>query len=271
MSHGADKHMEHAEHAQHAAHSPFDRGVAMSIAIMAAALAGVTLLSHRGHTEVLRLANEANIYHTKKSDQYSFYQAKNIRSYEFQSFLMLSKMLAKDRDVDLKFVAQAQKIWIKQVNKYEGDVSKGKDEKPYWTLMDLYLQGKEKDRPKRFDAKHSELTAMLQEAKDLEDKANTFEHASHELHEHVNWIDYGHLALELGIVFASIGVLTRSRPFWFTGIAVGVLGLGLAGYGWVGELSMKPLPAAHATPADGDHSGDGHKESGKKDSKSSGH
>ena len=40
---------------------------------------------------------------------------------------------------------------------------------------------------------------MLQEAKDLEQKADKFEH-SHKLRRHVNWIDYGHLALGLGIV-----------------------------------------------------------------------
>src|SRR5947209_15239698 len=117
MGHGTDKHLEHAEHAQHAAHDPFDRRVAMSMAIVAAALAGVTLLSHRGHTETLRLATEANILHTKMSDQYNFYQAKNIRSYEFQSFLMMTKFMSKDKDVDAATLAKIQKFWIQQVNK----------------------------------------------------------------------------------------------------------------------------------------------------------
>ena len=54
MSHGTEHHLEHAEHAQHQAHDPFDRRVAVSMAIMAAVLAGVTLASHRGHTEPAR-------------------------------------------------------------------------------------------------------------------------------------------------------------------------------------------------------------------------
>ena len=41
--------MEHAEHAVHAAHDPFDRRVSMTIAIVAAALACITMLSHRAH------------------------------------------------------------------------------------------------------------------------------------------------------------------------------------------------------------------------------
>jgi len=55
-----EHHLEHAEHAQHAAHSPFDRRVTMTIAIIAAMLACVTLLSHRAHNETLALEIEAS-------------------------------------------------------------------------------------------------------------------------------------------------------------------------------------------------------------------
>src|SRR4051794_39260309 len=101
MGHTTDKRLEHAEHTQHHAHDPFDRRVAMSMAIIAAVLAGVTLLSHRGHTETLRLRAEANsiqteaarlhtlanIAHTQATDTWGMYQAKNIRSHEFQAYL----------------------------------------------------------------------------------------------------------------------------------------------------------------------------------------
>ena len=58
---GAHEHMEHAEHAGHA-HDPFDKRVAVSIAIVAAVLAGVSMLGHRKHNEVLQLTTEANIH-----------------------------------------------------------------------------------------------------------------------------------------------------------------------------------------------------------------
>src|SRR6266446_4021540 len=100
MVEGTEHHLEHAEHAQHAAHNPFDRQVAMSMAITAAVLAGVALLSHRAHNDVLRLQTEANIHHTeanihhtKASDMWSFYQAKNIRSHEFQAYLRMASFL----------------------------------------------------------------------------------------------------------------------------------------------------------------------------------
>src|SRR5690242_13805781 len=92
MGHTTPEHLEHAEHAQHHAHDPFARGVAVSMAIIAALLAVVTLLSHRGHTETVRLQAEANsiqtegahletmsnVKHTEWADHYAWYQAKKI-------------------------------------------------------------------------------------------------------------------------------------------------------------------------------------------------
>src|SRR5216683_1712044 len=62
---------EHAEHAR----EPFDRKVAVTMAIIAAALAIVSVLAHIVSTEEL-LAQQ------KASDQWSYYQAKSIRRYE---------------------------------------------------------------------------------------------------------------------------------------------------------------------------------------------
>src|SRR5947209_8651740 len=103
------EHLEHIEHAQHAAHSPFDRNVAMTIAIVAAALACVTMLSHRAHNETLQRQTEANrwqtmanIYHTKASDQWGYYQAKNIRKHQYEAYLNQFAALAKAADSDSK-------------------------------------------------------------------------------------------------------------------------------------------------------------------------
>jgi hypothetical protein len=59
MTHGTEHHLEEAEHVKHAAHDPFDKRVAMTMAIVAAALACVTMLSHRAHNQTLQLQNEA--------------------------------------------------------------------------------------------------------------------------------------------------------------------------------------------------------------------
>ena len=67
----AEELKEHAEHAR----EPFDKRVAATMAIIAAALALVSVLGHIATTEELLLQQQA-------SDQWAFYQAKSIRRYE---------------------------------------------------------------------------------------------------------------------------------------------------------------------------------------------
>jgi Domain of unknown function (DUF4337) len=209
MAEGTEHHLEHAEHAQHAAHNPFDRKVATSMAIIAAALAGVTLLSHRGHNDVLRLQTEANINHTRASDMWGFYQAKNIRSHEFQAYLMMADfLLSAPGDDALKARQKAIKHWTNQVEKYEGQ--KGPDGR----------RGTSGD-----------LAEIKKEAEALQKDAKAKEAESHIVHHSVNWIDFGHLGLEFALVLCSVALLTKLPSFWFSGIAVAVAGAGLALYG----------------------------------------
>jgi hypothetical protein len=84
MSHGPEDHIEHAEHAVHAAGDAFNRTVTMSIAIVAAVLACVTMLGHRAHNETLRLQGEAlelqtkaSIKSTETANKWAYYQGKN--------------------------------------------------------------------------------------------------------------------------------------------------------------------------------------------------
>jgi DNA polymerase III delta prime subunit len=67
----SDELQEHAEHAR----APFDKRVAATMAMIAAALAVVSVLGHIKTTEELLLQQKA-------SDQWAFYQAKSIRRYE---------------------------------------------------------------------------------------------------------------------------------------------------------------------------------------------
>src|SRR5689334_19409112 len=76
--------------------SPFDRRVAVTMAIVAAGLACVTMLSHGAHNESLlaqgeanRMQTQSNIFHTQASDQWNFFQAKNIRFYQMQNAIGL--------------------------------------------------------------------------------------------------------------------------------------------------------------------------------------
>jgi hypothetical protein len=90
MSHGSEDHLEEAEHARHASHDPFDRRVAMSMVLIAAALAAIKLLGHRAHTESLRFQIQTDVQHTKAADEWNLFQARKLRQhlYESQSELL---------------------------------------------------------------------------------------------------------------------------------------------------------------------------------------
>jgi hypothetical protein len=233
MSHGTEHHLEHAEHVQHATHNPFDRQVAMTMAIMAALLAGVTMVSHRGHNETLRLQAEANTFHTKSSDKWNYYQAKNLNSRQFQANLMMAMFLAdkQDREAQEKEKA-AMRLWKKQVDKYEGE--------GYWaTQVATNFRGDErKDGTK---LKGGQLAELQDEAKAYEKKAHDLEKISHHIHENVGWLDVGHLGLELALVFCSVAVLSKQRGLWYLGITVAVVGACLAGFGVCGTYLMDPV------------------------------
>ena len=62
------------EHTEHA-HDPFDKRVAATMAIMAAALAIVSVTGHLATTEEI-------VSQERASDQWAYYQAKSIRRYE---------------------------------------------------------------------------------------------------------------------------------------------------------------------------------------------
>src|SRR5262245_34525514 len=138
MAHGPEHSLEEAGHGGHTL-GPFDRKVAMTMAIIAAGLACISLLSHRGHTETLRLQSQANAFHTEASDAWNFYQAKNIRSYEFQSFLKTSMLLPRN-SASVSLEERIRNDWVGQVDKYEGA--------GYWAEFEAYLKGETK-RPER--------------------------------------------------------------------------------------------------------------------------
>ena len=95
----AHEHLEHAEHAEHAA-DPFDKRVAVSIAIVAALLAGISMLGHRKHNEVLQLQGDSNRYKTEaatatveSSNAFAWFQAKRLRQSQYQVSPELATLL----------------------------------------------------------------------------------------------------------------------------------------------------------------------------------
>src|SRR6202163_3282580 len=85
--------------------------VSLTISILAVLVAAVTLLGHRAHTEELLLQSQA-------TDQWAYYQAKNIRLHEMQS---VADMLSALAPADKEKAAALHEKYKKEVERYEGD------------------------------------------------------------------------------------------------------------------------------------------------------
>jgi len=246
-----------SHHGHGGADNPFDRKVAMTMAILAAGLAFMTMLSHRTHTETLRLETAANIKHTKAADTWAFFQAKNIRKHEYESFLLLlgasgSRSTAKNGGADQPMTGQesppegdepglsapeehhkGEGEAAPPAGKEEGKKAKGPPKLSPGASPTAWAeaaQGYWEGELKRYD---EELEKLKGEAEELGHEADEDQEHSHHQHEMATWFDSGELGMELALVLCSVAVLTKARSFWLTGIVFGALGMAVGLFGFL--------------------------------------
>lgn len=96
------------EHAEHAHNDPSLVPVTFTMALLAVVLAAISLLGHRAHTEELLLQSRA-------TDQWAFFQAKNIRRHSYELFLDL---LPVANLKDAEAAAKIREKYSKEVERY---------------------------------------------------------------------------------------------------------------------------------------------------------
>ncbi len=154
---------------------PFERNVAVTMAIIAAGLALVTVLGHI-------FANEELLAQQKASDQWAYYQAKSIRRYESD--------IARDL---FQVMNAANATAAASVSKYAANIEKYEKE------------GEE----------------IQTEARGLETESKLDGKRALRMHT-------GEVFLEIGIVVASLAILTKRRVWWLTSILSACVGVGIA-------------------------------------------
>jgi Domain of unknown function (DUF4337) len=135
------------EHAEHGAHDPGLAIVTVSMAVLAVLVAGVSLLGHRAHTEEILLETQA-------TDQWAYYQAKDIRRRSYELFLDEISVFA------LQNTDQAAKIkdkYIQEVARYN-DQQKGIESEARKAEDEVLIQQRRADR---FDLGEVLLEAAL--------------------------------------------------------------------------------------------------------------
>jgi hypothetical protein len=147
---------EHAHHAQ----EPFDKRVAVTMAIIAALLAIVSVEAHVYTTEEL-LAQQ------KASDQWSYYQAKDIRRYDSEIAQDFLKALRSDG------TQERLQHYVDNAAKYDRDRA------------------------------------------DIQNAAHEFEAERDIKGRQALRLEAGEIFLEVGIVFASLAILTKRALGWY--------------------------------------------------------
>jgi hypothetical protein len=164
---------EGAEHAK----EPFDKKVAVTMAIIAALLAIVSVTAHIFSTEELLAQQRA-------SDQWSFYQAKDIRRYNSEIAADMLKLMKGDG------VDERLKHYTDNAEKYD------------------------KDRA------------------DIQNEAKALQAESESKGRKTLRLEIGEVFLEIGIVFASLAILSKRRLVWSISIISACVGVGIAATTW---------------------------------------
>jgi DNA gyrase/topoisomerase IV subunit A len=177
----SDELQELHENAEHAKHNPSMAPVSLTMAALAVIVAVVALLGHRAHTEEV-------VLQAKSSDQWAYYQAKNIRRHTDELFTDLTSVTP---TTDATALAKLRE-------KYSGEAERYKNEQ-----------------------------------KEIEEKANDMEKEVDTERRRADRFDLAEVFLEIALVITSITLLSGRRIFWSTGIVLGVVGLIMAGSGFV--------------------------------------
>lgn len=132
------------EHAEHAKEDPTLAPVSVTMAALAVLVAVVSLLGHRAHTEEV-------VLQAKASDQWAYYQAKNVRRHVDELFLDLTSVqpttdaatLAKSRD---KYSQEAtrykdeQKEIEDKAHEMEAEVATERNRADRFDLAEVFLE-----------------------------------------------------------------------------------------------------------------------------------
>jgi hypothetical protein len=132
------------EHAEHAKHDPTLAPVSVSMAVLAVLVAVVSLLGHRAHTEEV-------VLQAKSSDQWAYYQAKNIRRHTDDLFLdltsvspttdasLLAKLRAKYSDEASRYNDEQKEIKNK-ADEFENEVALERRRADRFDLAEVFLE-----------------------------------------------------------------------------------------------------------------------------------
>jgi hypothetical protein len=196
--------------------------------------------------------SEANAATTATANLWAFFQSKKMREVlAAQEAKRLELLLPKDKPADGKLTDRDQRLKalvknlqeekVPDADKVAGNLVDRAEVRYAALLKDGYAPRAAKGivdeemtaARYREEGNAIRVRALAEEAKARKasekaqhyvEEAEGHKEKSGKFHVQADWFDLGELAVELGIVLASVAILSRDRRFWIGGIAVALIG-----------------------------------------------
>jgi len=233
------------EGAEHA-HRSGEKGIGLTMAIVAVLLAMANLAGHRTHTEV-------GLIQGKIVDEWNFYQAKHSRAHEYGALAEFAALLPNGKDVALKDYKKSLDEECGTPAEH-GCSSPARDSQILRTLMAPTSSGpvsKESAKDQAATAKtdtdeeHGKENAATEHhetkpaghkpgAVDIQESAKEMERERDLVERRADFYDAAELFLEISIVLCSIALLAEMKLFWKLSFITTVIGVCVALWGFLG-------------------------------------
>lgn len=238
------------EGAEHA-HRSGEKGIGLTMAVVAVLLAIATLMGHRTHTE-------EGLIQGKIVDEWNFYQAKHSRAHEYGAMAEVAALLPNGKDLALK---DYKKSLAEECGTppEPGCSSPAKDSPILRPLLtpEPTTSGKE-DKKEQSESAQKEPAAADEAAKEhskeagagkepeskssghkpgavnIQESAKEMEAERDLVERRANYYDGAELFLEISIVLCSIALLAEAKLFWQLSFITTILGVGVALFGFLG-------------------------------------
>jgi uncharacterized protein DUF4337 len=227
-----------SEQAEHAHHSG-QKAIGLTTAVTAVLLAMATLMSHRAHTEEIKLQ-------TKAVDQWNFYQAKHLRAHIYGLEAEKAEIEG-HHELALEFM---QGSWDEECGPSPEKGCTAPRLKKVKALQQLTAGLKKPDASPQAEQSPaqqpetrkngSEKAASAQEsssageaAKKIQEEATDVDRETAVVTRRADRFDTSELFLEISIVLCSISLLAENKIYWRLSFISSAIGIAVAIYGYV--------------------------------------
>jgi hypothetical protein len=241
------------EQTEHA-HRAGEKMIGVTTTVVAVLLAVATLLSHRAHTEEVKLQ-------TKVNDQWGFYQAKHSRAHEYGALAEIAALLPNGRELALKDlnlsieeecgrpvekgcsspVLRNSPVLQQLASDAGADATSGSEA---GGAGDASHQAEKKTTPSAREPKtqHHGAKATPKEGKakegglkesasTVQERARDMENETQLIEQKANYYDGSELFLEIAIVLCSVALLAENKVYWKFSFISTAAGIAIAAWG----------------------------------------